>query len=257
MAMQDVELKVPARRDLHANDSISFSQAGHYFYSAADGAPAADGIDRPLSVIFQETRRCNFDCDFCSETDQLADPTIEQIAAIEANLIGVPRVFLSGGEPLLRRDIVEITELFASGRVVAIPTNATRGHRLAGRLAGKVGFVNISLEGPRHTTNRVRGDYDQVMRGARAFVNAGIPVSVSAVVMRSELDAPSLHLPDRRCPRCRQAQTDPPDPQGQRHPPRRQRVPLPGRVRAPLRRARRSPGSPRVDAGVADDDMDT
>jgi MoaA/NifB/PqqE/SkfB family radical SAM enzyme len=189
MVMQDVELKVPARRDLHVNDSISFSQAGHYFYAAADGAPTTGGIDRPLSIIFQVTRRCNFDCDFCSETDQLPDPTIEQIAAIEANLTGVPRVFLSGGEPLLRRDIVEITELFAPGRVVAIPTNATRGHRLAGRLAGKVGFVNIGLEGPRHATNRVRGDYDQVMRGAWAFVNAGIPVSVSAVVMRSELEA--------------------------------------------------------------------
>jgi MoaA/NifB/PqqE/SkfB family radical SAM enzyme len=189
MATQQVELRQRVRPDLNLGGGIRFSERGHHFYGTTANPPSVVAIDRPLSVIYQVTRRCNFDCDFCSETEQLPDPSLDQIAAIEANLSGVPRVFLSGGEPLLRRDIVEITEMFSANRVVAIPTNATRGHRLADRLAGKVAFINIGLEGPRRSTNRVRGDYDQVMRGAWAFVNAGIPVSVSAVVMRSELDA--------------------------------------------------------------------
>lgn len=44
-------------------------------------------------------------------------------------------------------------------------------------------------EGPRSTTNRVRGDYDKVMGGVDRFRAAGLPLSVSAVVMRSLLDA--------------------------------------------------------------------
>jgi MoaA/NifB/PqqE/SkfB family radical SAM enzyme len=56
-------------------------------------------------------------------------------------------------------------------------------------MAGKVAFVNVGLEGPRATTNRVRGDYDQVMAGVRAFLDVGLPISVSAVVYRSTLHA--------------------------------------------------------------------
>jgi MoaA/NifB/PqqE/SkfB family radical SAM enzyme len=171
---------------------IQFSTKGHYFKTTmadADLAAAAESIDRPLSVIYQVTRRCNFDCNFCSETMQLKDPTLEQIASIQRNLAGVPRVFLSGGEPLLRRDFVEIVDIFKD-HIVAVPTNATRGHLMAPKLAGKVSFINVGLEGPRNTTNRVRGDYDKVMRGIMAFRQAGLPLSISAVVLRSLL--PSL-----------------------------------------------------------------
>jgi MoaA/NifB/PqqE/SkfB family radical SAM enzyme len=172
-----------------ATPGIEFSTSGHYFktsMSDSELAIAAESIDRPLSVIYQVTRRCNFDCDFCSETMQTKDPTLEQIAAIHRNLAGVPRVFLSGGEPLLRRDFVEIVDIFAD-HIIGVPTNATRGHFMASKLVGKVAFINVGLEGPRNTTNRVRGDYDKVMRGILAFKEAGLPLSISAVVLRSLL----------------------------------------------------------------------
>lgn len=172
-------------------NGIEFSKQGHYFKTTmtdAELARSAEIIDRPLSVIYQVTRRCNFDCDFCSETMQTKDPTLDQIAAIQRNLTGVPRVFLSGGEPLMRRDFVEIVDIFHD-HIVAVPTNATRGHFMAPKLVGKVSFINVGLEGPRNTTNRVRGDYDKVMRGIMAFKEAGLPLSISAVVLRSLLDA--------------------------------------------------------------------
>lgn len=180
-----------ASSPIAAAAGIEFSTKGHHFKTTmtdAELARAAQVIDRPLSVIYQVTRRCNFDCDFCSETMQTKDPTLEQIAAIERNLAGVSRVFLSGGEPLLRRDFVEIVDIFRD-HIVAVPTNATRGHFMAPKLVGKVAFINVGLEGPRNTTNRVRGDYDKVMRGILAFKEAGLPLSISAVVLRSLLEA--------------------------------------------------------------------
>lgn len=57
-----------------------------------------------LSIIYQVTRRCNFDCEFYRETMRTKDSSLDQIASIQRNLTGVLRVFLSGGEPLLRRD---------------------------------------------------------------------------------------------------------------------------------------------------------
>jgi MoaA/NifB/PqqE/SkfB family radical SAM enzyme len=144
----------------------------------------AERATAPLSVIVQVTKRCDFNCGFCSETLQMADPTLDQLDAFRASLAGVPRVFLSGGEPLLRRDLPEIADLF-SGFIVGLPTNATRGVAMAPQLAGKVAFVNIGFDGPRATFGRVRGDYDKVMTGVRAFADAGLPISLSAVVLRS------------------------------------------------------------------------
>ena len=94
----------------------------------------------------------------------MADPTLGQLDMIRANLAGVQRVFLSGGEPLLRRDLPEIVDMY-SAFIIGLPTNATRGLVMAPRLAGKVAFVNIGFDGPRATFSRVRGDYDKAMTG--------------------------------------------------------------------------------------------
>jgi MoaA/NifB/PqqE/SkfB family radical SAM enzyme len=169
---------------------VTFTTARHHF----DLTPATDldtvlaEVDRPLSVIFQVTRLCNFHCQFCSETLQLPDPTLEQVTRIRDNLADVPRVFLSGGEPMLRPDLPAIAELFKeAGTIVGLPTNATRGLQMAGDLPGLVDFVNIGLDGPRAITNRVRGDYDKVMRGIWAFQRTGLPLALSAVVLRSTM----------------------------------------------------------------------
>ncbi len=171
-------------------EPVTFT-AGHHFNLSEQQASLDDLAEAaavPLSVIVQVTKRCNFDCTFCSETLQLPDPTLAQLARIRDNLAGVGRVFLSGGEPLLRRDFIDIAAMF-DGFIVGVPTNATRGLAHAKNLAGKVAFVTVGLEGPRAVTNRVRGDYDQVMAGVRAFQDAGLPLSLSAVVYRSTLAA--------------------------------------------------------------------
>ncbi len=161
---------------------------GHHFQLAGD--TSIDGlltqITAPLSVILQVTKRCDFDCNFCSEILQLPDPTLTQLDTMRANLAGVQRVFLSGGEPLMRKDFGNIVDMY-SGFILGIPTNATRALQHAKRLVDKVAYVNVGLEGPRAITQRVRGDYDKVVAGIRVFQEHGLPLSLSCVVLRSNL----------------------------------------------------------------------
>ncbi|MFE7132706.1 radical SAM protein [Streptomyces sp. NPDC057638] len=166
-----------------------FEGAGHHFSAApaVDVAAVSAAATVPLSVILQVTKRCDFDCTFCSETLQLPDPTLEQLDTMRTNLAGVGRVFLSGGEPLMRKDFHEIVQMYYGDFILAVPTNATHGLSHAPRIAGKVAFANIGLEGPRATVRRVRGDYDKQMAGVRALQQHGIPLSLSAVVYRSTL----------------------------------------------------------------------
>ena len=140
----------------------------------------------PLSVILQVTRRCNFSCIFCSEIEKMADPTFSDIEKMRDNLIGVPRVYISGGEPLLRKDLPQILDLFYGKFIVGLPTNAvTLTPELMRALKEKVDFVNIGLDGPRNITSRIRGDYDEIIKGVFLFKEYRIPLSLSCVVLRS------------------------------------------------------------------------
>jgi len=144
----------------------------------------------PLSVILQVTRRCNFSCVFCSEIEKMADPTLSDLEKMRNNLVGVPRVYISGGEPLLRRDLPQVLNLFRNGFVVGLPTNAvTLTPELMRALKENVDFVNIGLDGPRNITSRIRGDYDKIMEGVFLFREYRIPLSLSCVVLRSTQDA--------------------------------------------------------------------
>jgi MoaA/NifB/PqqE/SkfB family radical SAM enzyme len=182
--------EVPARKPRPGGSGPVAFTAGHHFELSGETGPAAlaQAVSAPLSVILQVTKRCDFDCVFCSETLHMGDPTLGQLEVIRGNLAGVRRVFLSGGEPLLRRDLPDIVDMY-SGFIIGLPTNATRGLAMAPRLAGKVAFVNIGFDGPRATFSRVRGDYDKVMAGVRAFQQEGMPISLSAVVLRSTVHA--------------------------------------------------------------------
>jgi MoaA/NifB/PqqE/SkfB family radical SAM enzyme len=182
---------ISARAGVDVGRGMTFTSGHHFIVDpSADIDQLAADATTPLSVIVQVTKRCDFDCSFCSETLQLPDPTLAQLETMRDNLAAVPRVFLSGGEPLMRRDFGEVVAMYHdAGHLLGIPTNATHGLQHAKNLVGKIAYVNVGLEGPRATTNRVRGDYDKVMAGIRAFQAEGLPLSLSAVVYRSTLAA--------------------------------------------------------------------
>ena len=142
-----------------------------------------------LSVILQITRNCHFNCEFCSEKDSMLDPTLDELKKYAEHLKNVPRVFLSGGEPLTRSDFKEVVDIFKEGHILGLPTNAIASEKNLEIIKANHISVNVGLDGPRAITSRVRGDYDFIMRGVKGFIKNDIPFSFTAVVLRSTMDS--------------------------------------------------------------------
>src|SRR5215467_9876362 len=81
------------------------------------------------SVILFVTSRCNAFCKTCFYHEELNHPgdmTFEQIAKVSQTMPQITDLWLSGGEPTLRRDVTEIINTFVSNNGVSrviIPTN--------------------------------------------------------------------------------------------------------------------------------------
>lgn len=146
-------------------------------------------LKTPLSVILQITRNCHFNCEFCSEKDSMPDPTLDELKKYAEHLKNVPRVFLSGGEPLTRSDFKEVVDVFKEGHIIGLPTNAIASEKNLEIIKNNNISVNVGLDGPRAITSRVRGDYDFIMRGVKGFIKNDIPFSFTAVVLRSTMDS--------------------------------------------------------------------
>ena len=111
-------------------------------------------LGRPFLVVFNLTRRCNSICPMCSiwqTPSKLKDElTLEDIEIIFKDLksYGVKHVFLQGGEPLLRKDIIQIIELLID--IGLYPTLITNGlllnDKIANILAKLKCNVSISLD---------------------------------------------------------------------------------------------------------------
>ena len=108
---------------------------------------------------------------------------------IYEHLKNVPRVFLSGGEPLTRSDFKEVVDIFKEGHILGLPTNAIASEKNLEIIKANHISVNVGLDGPRAITSRVRGDYDFIMRGVKGFIKNDIPFSFTAVVLRSTMDS--------------------------------------------------------------------
>jgi cyclic pyranopterin phosphate synthase len=131
--------------------------------------------------------------------EEMTPEEIERLVLI-ASSMGVRKVKLTGGEPLLRDDIVEIVSRIAPAvSEVSMTTNGSGLEELAGELrrAG-LGRINVSLHTLDHDAyRRLCGldIVDRVVRGVERAVDVGLnPVKVNMVVMKdlNEDDIPSM-----------------------------------------------------------------
>jgi cyclic pyranopterin phosphate synthase len=162
-------------------------------------APLVDPQGRRIVYLrLSLTDRCNFRCSYCSpglETahgDALQRPDIRRLAGIFAET-GIRRIRLTGGEPTLRRDIVEIvSDLHATPGIeeIALTTNGHRLEELAVplRQAG-LRQLNVSLDTfDEERLERLSGraaDVERIRRGIAAAASAGYPsLKLNTVVLR-------------------------------------------------------------------------
>lgn len=170
--------------------------------------PLLDAQGRRMTYLrLSITDRCNFRCAYCSpaswggKKDLLNAEELARIASIFAAL-GIRRVRLTGGEPLLRPDILDIARRIATlpgVRHLAITTNASHLEALASPLreAG-VNQLNLSLDTLSPETFRrisKQGDFDAILRGIDAAAASNYAsLKLNVVVMRGVNDGEARAL---------------------------------------------------------------
>jgi cyclic pyranopterin phosphate synthase len=163
-----------------------------------------DRLDRPLgSLRVSVTDRCNMRCRYCMpEQDYVWLPkqsilTFEEIARLVGvfTALGVDKVRLTGGEPLLRHDLPALTAMLAGipgVRDLAMTTNGLllANHADALKQAG-LGRITVSLDTlrPERMRELARSDkHSDVLAGIAAARAAGFPLKLNTVVMRGVTD---------------------------------------------------------------------
>ena len=156
-----------------------------------------DKYDRPiLSLRITLTNRCNVNCIYChhdgmrSSKNEMTPDEIYKICQI-AKRIGVRKIRLSGGEPLIRKDIVEIVSKISSigFNDISITTNGILLEKYAKDLkeAG-LDRVNVSLDtlNPETYEFITKKDYlEAAKKGILKSVEVGLyPVKINMVVMK-------------------------------------------------------------------------
>jgi len=168
---------------------------------------ARDTFGRPLRDLrISVTDRCNFRCVYCMPREVFGNDyrfldrkellTFEEIARVARVFVGlgVTKLRLTGGEPLVRRDLERLIAMLAELDVdLTLTTNASLLPQKAAVLA-EAGLrrVTVSLDSLDDATFRAMNDADfpvaRVLEGIDAAAAAGLPVKVNAVVKRGVND---------------------------------------------------------------------
>ena len=156
-------------------------------------------------VIWNLIRRCNLACKHCYATsadiDFAGELSTAEVYAVMDDLrrAGVAVLILSGGEPLLRADIFEISaRARAMGFYVGLSSNGTRisADNIADIEGVGYDYVGVSLDGMRAVHDRFRrksGAFDEALRGIRLCLDAGIKVGLRFTLTRDNAgDLPGL-----------------------------------------------------------------
>jgi cyclic pyranopterin phosphate synthase len=164
---------------------------------AAGAVPLVDAQGRRISYLrLSLTDRCNFQCSYCAPAgpegceDPLARRDLARLVAIFAAL-GVRRVRLTGGEPTLRRDLLDVVRDVRATPGIEEIALTTNGH-LLGPLAAPlreagVSRLNVSLDtldpeklhrisGPAATLDRIVSGIEAASRAAFASVKLNVVV---------------------------------------------------------------------------------
>ena len=169
--------------------------------------PLLDRFARRIRYLrISVTDRCNYRCTYCMPEDLgtalafaprasvLTFEELERLAGIFARF-GVTKLRLTGGEPTVRKGIVDLVRRLRAVPGISQVVMTTNGHlldELAAPLAeAGLGAVNVSLDTldpARFAQLTSRGDLARVLTGIRAARAAGLTVKTNAVALRGVND---------------------------------------------------------------------
>lgn len=160
-----------------------------------------DNCDRPvLNLRISVTQKCDKHCPYCHREGESNPSTLMTVTEIVRTVriaisLGISKVKLTGGEPLLRKEIVEIVRGISGLEGLTDLSMTTNGTHLKGlakdlKNAG-LGRVNVSLPtlDPDVYNNIMGGNLQYALDGVRAAVEAGIqPVKLNMLVLKNVND---------------------------------------------------------------------
>jgi cyclic pyranopterin phosphate synthase len=167
--------------------------------------PLVDRYGRHVSYLrISVTDRCDFRCVYCMAEDMTFLPkkevlSFEEVEAIAGAFIarGTTRIRLTGGEPLVRRDIMDLVATLGAkiGKGLDELTLTTNGSQLRrhaqGLATAGVRRLNVSLDTldvDRFAAITRRGRLDDVLAGIDAAQAAGLSIKINMVAMRGVND---------------------------------------------------------------------
>ncbi len=157
-------------------------------------------MDKKPVVVWNMTRQCNLKCVHCYAQAKVTPNENELSTAEGKKLIddlsqfGAPVMLFSGGEPLMRPDLPELTQYAVSkGMRAVISTNGTLITKEKARIFKDIGlsYVGISLDGLKEVNDRFRGvpgAFEQALEGIRNCREAGIKVGLRFTVNKRNVD---------------------------------------------------------------------
>jgi PqqA peptide cyclase len=167
---------------------------------AAGGDPTEPREPVPVGLLAELTYRCPLHCTYCSNPVNLSEyaeelTTSEWCRVLgEARRLGVLQLHLSGGEPLLRRDL---RQLVAHASRLGLYTNLVtsgiplRDDTLESLVDAGLDHLQLSIQ----DSDRAAGDavagiraYDRKLAAARAIRRAGLPLTVNVVLHAGNID---------------------------------------------------------------------
>ncbi len=170
------------------------------------GEPLIDPFGREVNYLrVSVTDRCDFRCVYCMAEEMTFLPKAEILSLEELDRVcsafvsrGVRKLRLTGGEPLVRRNIMSLFRNLSrhldSGALdeLTVTTNASQLSKYAAELASYgVRRINVSLDSllPEKFASITRwGKFDKVMAGLEAAKDAGIKVKINCVALKGVND---------------------------------------------------------------------
>lgn len=165
---------------------------------ALDVAPPADHLLGPLAVHLEVVAACNLTCTHCfagelprreaALTLPELDRLFEQLAAL-----GSFRLGLTGGEPLLRRDLLDVLDRAVDRGLM--PCFTTNGHFVTDELADalatrELAWLNVSLDGATPKTNdlvRGPGSFERALAGLETLARRGARFTLAFTILKTNL----------------------------------------------------------------------